>query len=90
MKMAVFWVVPPCSVVKFTDVSEVLADSITDGKRRNVTEDSHFHTRRRENTKSHPLTDSIFTSFEMYYALQSKVTIKLRPLPFHKSGSPVS
>jgi hypothetical protein len=25
MKMAVFWVVVPCSVVEFTNVSEVLA-----------------------------------------------------------------
>jgi hypothetical protein len=28
MKMVVFWVVAPCSLVKFTDVSEVLAASI--------------------------------------------------------------
>jgi hypothetical protein len=28
MKMAVFWVGAPCSVVKFTDVSEVLAATI--------------------------------------------------------------
>jgi hypothetical protein len=28
MKMAAFWVVVPCSLVKFTDVSEVLAASI--------------------------------------------------------------
>jgi hypothetical protein len=27
-KMAVFWVVAPCSLVKFTDVSEVLASII--------------------------------------------------------------
>jgi hypothetical protein len=28
MNMAVFWVVVPCSLVKFTDVSEVFAASI--------------------------------------------------------------
>jgi hypothetical protein len=28
MKMAVFWVVVPCSLVKFTDISEVFAASI--------------------------------------------------------------
>jgi hypothetical protein len=28
MKMAVFWVVAPCSLVEVTDVSEVLAASI--------------------------------------------------------------
>jgi hypothetical protein len=28
MKMTVFWVVAPCSLVKFTDVSDVLAASI--------------------------------------------------------------
>jgi hypothetical protein len=28
MKMAVFWVVVPCSLVKFTNVSEVLVASI--------------------------------------------------------------
>jgi hypothetical protein len=28
MKMAVFWVVAPCSLKKFTDVSEVLAAAV--------------------------------------------------------------
>jgi hypothetical protein len=28
LKMAVLWVVAPCSLVKFTDISEVLAASI--------------------------------------------------------------
>jgi hypothetical protein len=29
LKIAVFWIVAPCSLVKFTDVSGVLAASIT-------------------------------------------------------------
>jgi hypothetical protein len=28
MQMAVFWVIAPCSLVEFTDVSEALAASI--------------------------------------------------------------
>jgi hypothetical protein len=39
---------------KFTDVSEVLAASII----RAMTEDSHIHTRRRENLKSYTLSFS--------------------------------
>jgi hypothetical protein len=34
MKMAVFWVVAPCSLVKFADVSEILAASITRAMKR--------------------------------------------------------
>jgi hypothetical protein len=65
MKMAVFWVVAPCSL----DVSEVLialmmeAASICETSVnfyqttwRNNPEDSHFHTRRCENLKSHKPT----------------------------------
>jgi hypothetical protein len=48
--MAVFWAVAPCSLVKFTDVSEVLAASIIRAivlmmdqtTRRNNPKDSHF------------------------------------------------
>jgi hypothetical protein len=61
MKMAVFWVVAPCGMVKFTDVSEVLAASIMKATvinfyqttRRNNPEERHFHNRRHENLKSH-------------------------------------
>jgi hypothetical protein len=64
MKMAVFWVVAPCSVVEFTDVSEVLLPSLSGSTsetsvnfyqttRRFNPEDSYLHTRRRENLKSH-------------------------------------
>jgi hypothetical protein len=51
--MAVFWVVAPCSLVevyrRFRDASENFYP--TTG--RNNPEDSHFHTRCRENLKSH-------------------------------------
>jgi hypothetical protein len=49
--MADFWVVAPCSIVDFTDVSEVLASIIQTTRLYNP-EDSHLHTRRRENLKS--------------------------------------
>jgi uncharacterized membrane protein YkgB len=72
LEMAVFWVFVPCSLVKFTDVSEVLPVSIiraislmmaavsTSETSANIyqttrhknPEDSHLHTRRRENLKS--------------------------------------
>jgi hypothetical protein len=42
--MTVFWDVVPWSLVKFTDVSEVLAVSII---RAIIPEDSHLHTDRR-------------------------------------------
>jgi hypothetical protein len=63
VKMDVFWVVTPYSLVEFTDVSEMLAVSIIRAHRpetsvnfcqttrRNNSEDSHLHTRRRENLK---------------------------------------
>jgi hypothetical protein len=67
--MAVFWVVVPCSLVEVSDDSEVLAASIIRAMmeaestsetsvnfyqaRHNNPEDSHPHTRRRENLKSH-------------------------------------
>jgi hypothetical protein len=59
MKMTVFWVVAPCSLFVFVrglsggfwvylegDVSSV---SFYQPPRRNIPEDSHLHTRRREN-----------------------------------------
>jgi hypothetical protein len=57
MKMTVFWDVAPCTLV-VTDVLEVRAASIIrvnfyHTTRRNIPEDSHLHTRRRENLKSH-------------------------------------
>jgi hypothetical protein len=60
--MTVFWGVAPCSLTEFTDVSEVLASSIialmmeaaiTSETSVNP-DDSHLHTRRRKNLKSHP------------------------------------
>jgi hypothetical protein len=63
--MTVFWVAAPCSLVKFTDVSDVLAASIIAlmmeatstsetsenfyQTRCNKPEDSQLYTRRREN-----------------------------------------
>jgi hypothetical protein len=49
-----FWDLAPCGLVKLTDVSEVLTASIIT-TRGNIPEDSHVHTRRRENLKSHLL-----------------------------------
>jgi hypothetical protein len=66
--MPIFWVVEPSSLVKFTNVSDVLAASILialmmeaastsetlvnfyETTRRYNPEDSHLHTRRRENS----------------------------------------
>jgi hypothetical protein len=56
MKMAVFWVVAPCSVVEFTDVSDLLAGTIFSllmdagstsyqTARRYNPEDGHLHRR---------------------------------------------
>jgi hypothetical protein len=71
MKMAVFWVVAPCSLVDvnhrfrgtyclYHHGDELQAASTSDTlvnfyqtTRRNNPEDSHLHTRRRENLKSH-------------------------------------
>jgi hypothetical protein len=72
--MAVSWVVVPCSLLKLTGVSEISAAAIIRAKEaagssetlvnshqstwRNNPEDSHLHTRRRENLKSHRLLSS--------------------------------
>jgi hypothetical protein len=65
MNIAVFWDVAPCRQQKFTDVSEVHHPGFLTMKvvtkssvnfyqttRRNIPEDNHLHTRRRENLKS--------------------------------------
>jgi hypothetical protein len=72
LKIAVFWDVAPCSLEKFTDVSEVINASImraistrTSEKsvnfyqttRRNTPEDGHLYTRCRENLKTHIMLD---------------------------------
>jgi hypothetical protein len=64
--MSVLWDVGSSSPVKFTKVSEVIASSfikevvtsetsviIYHTTLRNAPEDSHFHTRRRQNLKDH-------------------------------------
>jgi hypothetical protein len=69
MKMAVFWVVAPCSLVKVYrrfggssfNIALMMEAAVTSEKsvnfyqttRGNNPEDSHLHTRRRENLKSH-------------------------------------
>jgi hypothetical protein len=53
MKMAVFWVVAPCSLV---EIDRRFRDAYClhhQGNDRNISEDSHLHTRRREILKSH-------------------------------------
>jgi hypothetical protein len=82
--MVVSWVVVPCILVKFTDVSEVHAASIIRAMskpraahyqttRRNNPENSHLHTHRRENLKSHGVCflqhtwNPIFFNFNLVY-----------------------
>jgi hypothetical protein len=57
VKMTVFWCVAPCSLVEIYRRLEMLHASIT--------EDSHLHTRRRENLKSH--TIMCFTQRQLSY-----------------------
>jgi hypothetical protein len=59
MKMAIFWVVAPCSLVDFRALmmeaertSETLVNFYQTTRRYNP-EDSHLHTHRRENLKSY-------------------------------------
>jgi hypothetical protein len=64
-KIAVFWDVAPCSPVialkmEAVNTSETSVN-IYQTTRRNIPEDSHLHTRLRENPKSH----QIFNSFNM-------------------------
>jgi hypothetical protein len=74
--MAVFWVVAPCSLVEVyrpddggTSTSETSVDFYHTTRRKNP-EDSHLHTRRRENLKSNLY---VFISLEFYE----------RSFPFH-------
>jgi hypothetical protein len=71
-KMAVFWVVEPCSLEGFLTcgllialMMEAASTSETSVNfyqitRHNNPEDSHLHTRRRENLKSHKVLRRIF------------------------------
>jgi hypothetical protein len=59
MKMAVFWDVVPCSLVevhwRFRSACCFHHQDFYQTTRRNILEDSHFHTRRREYLKFHIL-----------------------------------
>jgi hypothetical protein len=64
MKMAVFWVVAPCSLVQMIEAvrtSETLVNFYQTTRRYNP-EDSHLRTHRRENLKSYLALD-IFVPF---------------------------
>jgi hypothetical protein len=60
LKMSVFWVVAPCSLVedywRFRGVWCLYHQKMGETTGRNNPVDSHLHTRRRENLKSQPLT----------------------------------
>jgi hypothetical protein len=55
MKMAVFWVIAQWAIALMTEAASTSETSINfyQTTRRNNPEDSHLHTRRRENLKSH-------------------------------------
>jgi hypothetical protein len=65
MKMVVFWVAAQSTLVDVADVSEALVAAIVwamsysshlnfhQTSRRDIAEDRHFHTRHRDNLKSH-------------------------------------
>jgi hypothetical protein len=62
--MAVFWVVAPCGLVEVYRLIALMLEAASSSEtsvnlykstRRNNPEDSHLHTRRRENLKSHGL-----------------------------------
>jgi hypothetical protein len=62
MKMAVFWVVEPCSLIAMALMMEAARTSETmvnfyKTTRRYNPEDSHLRTHRRENLKSKPIDD---------------------------------
>jgi hypothetical protein len=79
MKMAVFWVVAPCSLVKFTEVSEVLAASIfraisDDGGSKDLSNDGKLlpdytalQPRRQPSSYSPPLEPQILLSLVMSF-----------------------
>jgi hypothetical protein len=60
LKMAVFWIVASCSltIVSMMEAASTSETSVSfyQTTRRNNPEDSHLHTRRRENLKSHIMT----------------------------------
>jgi hypothetical protein len=66
VKMAVFWVVAPCSVVNFYQTT-----------RRYNPEDSHLHSHRRENLKSY-LTLALYTIQDEYFYREDGDRILLR------------
>jgi hypothetical protein len=74
MKMAVFWIVVPCSLVevfrRFRGLIALMMEAantsemsvnICQTTQRNNPEDSHLHTRRRENLKYHAYKNIIGT-----------------------------
>jgi hypothetical protein len=65
MKMAVFWVVAPCSLVEVTDVSEVLAASI-------IREMSHC-----PDNEAASISETLLTSIRLHGATTQKTAIFL-------------
>jgi hypothetical protein len=53
MKMAVFWVLAPCSVMAEAASTSETSVNLYQTTRRNNPEESYLHTRRRDNLKSH-------------------------------------
>jgi hypothetical protein len=77
MKMAAFWIVAPCSLIKFTSVSQVFAASVIrvvftllETTWRYNPEDNHLHTHCHQNLKSY-LDFTLFQ--ENYHYLQLSV-----------------
>jgi hypothetical protein len=56
MKMAVFWIVTSCSLMMEAASTSETSVNFYQTTRRYNREDSHLHTRRRENLKSHNFT----------------------------------
>jgi hypothetical protein len=68
MKIAVFWVVAPCSLVEVSPMMEAVSTSETlvnfyQTTRRYSPEDSNLHAHRRENLKSYKVTYVLYSPF---------------------------
>jgi hypothetical protein len=82
--MTAYWDVAP---LKFTDVSEALPAYITRAMgnfyqttRRNIPEDSHLSTRRRENLKSH-IYLFVYQFLHYYFYFHSSLLVMFHPIP---------
>jgi hypothetical protein len=82
MKTPVFWVVAPCSLVKFTDVSEVFAAS-TAAANTSETPENFYQTTRRSNPEDSHILSSLLAIIFLPHSTLYNFLCSSKPAPLN-------